>query len=63
MSHVAPTQKTPSDQPLLDTTPYGSGKDDSITDTTENAAGTWWRSRFWSSRRWIPIQGSAVSAD
>ena len=40
MSDVAPTQQAPSDQPLLDTTPYGSGKDDSITDTTERAAVT-----------------------
>lgn len=29
-----------SDQPLLDTTAYGAGPDDSITDTTENAAVT-----------------------
>ena len=40
MSDVAHTQQAPSDQPLLDTTPYGSGKDDSITDTTESAAVT-----------------------
>ena len=40
MSDVAHTQQAPADQPLLDTTPYGSGKDDSITDTTENAAVT-----------------------
>jgi carboxypeptidase C (cathepsin A) len=31
-------QQLPADQPLLDTTPYGSGKDDSITDVTESAA-------------------------
>jgi carboxypeptidase C (cathepsin A) len=31
-------QQDPPDQPLFDTTPYGSGKDDSITDTTESAA-------------------------
>src|SRR5271166_1101103 len=40
MSDVAHTQQAPSDQPLLDTTQYGSGKDDSITDTTESAAVT-----------------------
>jgi carboxypeptidase C (cathepsin A) len=33
-------RQDPSDQPLFDTTPYGSGKDDSITDTTESAAVT-----------------------
>jgi len=32
------THQAPSDQPFLDTTPYGAGKDDSITDTTESAA-------------------------
>jgi carboxypeptidase C (cathepsin A) len=40
MSDVAHTQQAPAYQPLLDTTPYGSGKDDSITDATENAAVT-----------------------
>src|SRR5271169_4883747 len=40
MSDVAHTRQFPSDQPLLDTTPYGSRKDDSITDTTESAAVT-----------------------
>jgi carboxypeptidase C (cathepsin A) len=40
MSDVAHTQQAPADLPLLDTTPYGSGKDDSIIDTTENAAVT-----------------------
>ena len=38
MSNDLHAQQPPSDQPLLDTTPYGSGKDDSITDTTESAA-------------------------
>ena len=28
----------PADQPLVDTTPYGYGPDDSISDVTENAA-------------------------
>jgi carboxypeptidase C (cathepsin A) len=40
MSNDVHTEQAPSDQPLLDTTPYGSGKDDSITDTTESAAST-----------------------
>ena len=34
------TRQKPRDQPFLDTTPYGSGKDDSVTDTNENAAVT-----------------------
>jgi carboxypeptidase C (cathepsin A) len=38
MSDDAHTERAPSDPPLLDTTPYGSGKDDSVTDTTESAA-------------------------
>src|SRR5215471_1585152 len=38
MSAVAHAQQDPSNQPLFDTSPYGSGKDDSITDTTEGAA-------------------------
>jgi carboxypeptidase C (cathepsin A) len=33
-------QAAANDQPLVDTTPYGSGKDDSITDTAENEATT-----------------------
>jgi hypothetical protein len=31
-------RRTPPDQPLRDTTSYGYGKDDSISDSTENAA-------------------------
>ena len=31
-------QQAPSDRPLVDTTPYGSGEDDSITNATESAA-------------------------
>src|SRR5262249_60907186 len=31
-------RRTPPDRPLLDATPYGYGKDDSVSDTTENAA-------------------------
>ena len=38
MAEAARAQKTQPDQPLLDTTPYGSGKDDSVTDATEAAA-------------------------
>jgi carboxypeptidase C (cathepsin A) len=38
MSEVVHKQQAPPDQPLLDTTPYGAGKDDSVTDTTESAA-------------------------
>ena len=33
-----PVQRRLSDQPFVDNTLYGSGKDDSITDTTENYA-------------------------
>jgi len=40
MDEKPASQQTTPDQPLLDTTPYGSGKDDSVTDTTENAAAT-----------------------
>jgi carboxypeptidase C (cathepsin A) len=38
MNDAVHTQEAGPDQPLLDTTPYGSGKDDSISDATENAA-------------------------
>jgi carboxypeptidase C (cathepsin A) len=38
MSNIVGTRQPVQDQPLLDTTPYGSGVDDSVTDTTENAA-------------------------
>ena len=34
------TTATPPDQPYADPTAYGNGPDDSITDTTENAAVT-----------------------
>ena len=40
MNDAAPAPQLPADQPLLDTTPYGSGPDDSVTDATENAAVT-----------------------
>ena len=46
------SQQIPPDQPLLDTTPYGSGKDDSVTDTTENAAVTHHR---------VTINGTAIA--
>ena len=35
-----PTEQSLSDEPLLDPTPYGAGKDDSVTDTSEAAAVT-----------------------
>src|SRR5215831_10700444 len=38
MSEAVNPQSAPSDQPLLDMTPYGYGKDDSVSDSTENAA-------------------------
>jgi carboxypeptidase C (cathepsin A) len=38
MEETASASKTPPDESFLDTTPYGSGKDDSVTDVTENAA-------------------------
>ena len=34
------SQQMPPDEPLLDTIPYGSGKDDSVSDTSERAAVT-----------------------
>ena len=41
MSETLQAQQTPTDdRPLVDETPYGSGKDDSITDTTEKEAVT-----------------------
>src|SRR6516164_2367374 len=46
------THQAPSDQPFLDTTPYGAGKDDSITDTTESAAIT---------QHTITINGTKIS--
>jgi|SRR5215469_2095545 len=52
MSAVAHAQQDPSNQPLFDTSPYGSGKDDSITDTTERAAIT---------QHTITIEGKKIS--
>jgi hypothetical protein len=52
MSNDVHAQQAPSDQPLLDTTPYGSGKDDSITDTTETTAIT---------QHTITIKGTKIS--
>jgi carboxypeptidase C (cathepsin A) len=40
MSKKPSSQHMPPDEPLLDTTPYGSGKDDSVSDTSERAAVT-----------------------
>jgi carboxypeptidase C (cathepsin A) len=41
MAKAARSANTPPDEPLYDTTAYGSGKDDSITDVTEKAAVTY----------------------
>jgi hypothetical protein len=38
MDESVPVQRRLSDQSFVDNTLYGSGKDDSITDTTENYA-------------------------
>ena len=40
MAPAFPVGRNTADQPLMDSTPYGSGPDDSITDTTEAAAVT-----------------------
>jgi carboxypeptidase C (cathepsin A) len=40
MNKAATPQWVPPDQPFRDATPYGYGKDDSVSDTTENAAVT-----------------------
>jgi len=45
-------QAAAGDQPLIDTTPYGSGKDDSIADTTENEVVT---------RHTITINGKEIA--
>jgi carboxypeptidase C (cathepsin A) len=41
MNETVSTKWTPPDRPLFDATPYGYDKDDSVTDTTENAAITY----------------------
>ena len=51
-SITAPSAVELSDQPLLDTTEYGSGPDDSISDATENAAVT---------QHSITINGTTIS--
>jgi carboxypeptidase C (cathepsin A) len=38
MDETARTPQTPPDEPFVDTIPYGSGKNDSVTDVAENAA-------------------------
>src|SRR6266702_8638880 len=38
MNEAANPNSASPNQPLLDTTPYGYGKDDSVSDSTENAA-------------------------
>jgi carboxypeptidase C (cathepsin A) len=40
MDEKPSSQQIPPDEPLLDKTPYGSGKDDSVSDTSESAAVT-----------------------
>jgi carboxypeptidase C (cathepsin A) len=40
MAKTPSSKKAQPDQPFVDTTPYGSGKDDFVSDTTENAAVT-----------------------
>lgn len=40
MGEQPSSQQIPPDLPLQDTTPYGSGKDDAVSDTSENAAVT-----------------------
>jgi carboxypeptidase C (cathepsin A) len=51
--HETPfSQQMASEQPFLDTTPYGSGKDDSVTDAKENAAVT---------RHSVTINGNAIT--
>lgn len=40
MDETPSSRQVASDQPLLDTTPYGAGPDDSVSDTSENAAVT-----------------------
>jgi carboxypeptidase C (cathepsin A) len=52
MNERASDQLQLSEQPLLDTTMYGSGPEDSISDTTENAAVT---------RHSITINGTTIS--
>jgi carboxypeptidase C (cathepsin A) len=46
------SRRTPRDQPLLDTTPYGYGRDDAISDSTESAAIT---------HKQIPLNGRMLS--
>jgi len=52
MKNAARTNPAPADQPLLDTTPYGYGVDDSISDAIENAAIT---------QHKITVKGKTVS--
>jgi carboxypeptidase C (cathepsin A) len=52
MNETVHPQEPPPDQPLLDTIAYGSGRDDSISDLTENAAIT---------QHNVTINGSTIS--
>ncbi len=57
MSEAVNSQSPAPDQPLRDATPYGYGKDDSVTDTTENAAIT--QKRITLNGKPIPYTASA----
>src|SRR5262245_48956194 len=46
MSEKSPSPPMPPDEPFLDTTPYGSGKDDSVSDTSGAAALTRHKARI-----------------
>jgi carboxypeptidase C (cathepsin A) len=52
MDEKPSSQQMPPNEPLLDTTPYGSGKDDSVSDTSEKAAVT---------RHTATINGKAIA--
>lgn len=52
MNDAVHVESSPADQPLLDTTAYGFGKDDSITDAAEAAAIT---------QHTVTIKGTAIS--
>src|SRR5919202_153569 len=64
MEETARTSATSSDEALVDTTPYGSGKEDSVSDVTENAAithHTWAVNNV--SIRYTATAGHLVTAD
>jgi carboxypeptidase C (cathepsin A) len=58
------SQQMPPDEPLLDTIPYGSGKDDSVSDTSERAAVTHHRVTIDGARiAYMARAGHLVTAD